>query len=509
MLRRLMLYSKSTSCDGKPLPSEEPSKLTTLYSHLLFVSLPRLVCKRRFLSTLVNLRHCQRSLPLPARTPLQKWWHESYQALIALLPIYLDRTAAFTKPLYGFDAGTTSLNGWEIQVTDFLRKQERAGGPATAVAVVLDALGAGNLHMERGYQVQRKKVEDKGDSKDLPERTLWPAVYMRSTLHLDAAAAPIARSTGRTSGSGILRRGVGSSSKYSMSDFPSDNSASRLFTSSARNVESDVHAAMPKSRVMEYGPDTGAATTWPHNEWSSLVSLLELSPDVDDGVGKDVPADQKESIRMAEEPVAVTYRQDAVADEKQEVEANKWMPRESLEKAVRLFGVYASSDINAVDRQTVREHTKRQSTYHIVSLGTYVSLVVMVKSEEESHFLRRRSPLTDEEIRAFLDRLALALRVSALFSPDRLPKPSNARIDLVHEEWDRDKLDELVHNIKSTFGLRPMNYPLGETHRRISFLGRNSPKKASRRRVPVQAADDTQSAATLFLGSELANLFEL
>jgi hypothetical protein len=419
----------------------------------------------------------------------------------------LDRTATFAKPLYGFDASTNSLSDWELHVTDFLRKQERAAGPATAVAVVLDALGAGNLHMERGYQVQREQVNDEIDPEDLPERTLWPAVYMRSTQHLDATA-PITRSTGRTSGSGMLRRGGGSSSKYSMSEFPSDNSASRLFTSSARNLERDVRATMPKSHVMEYGPDTGTATTWPHNEWGSLVSLLELSPVVEDGVGGDLPAEPKESIRMAEEPVAVTYRQDAVADEKEEVEANTWMPRESLEKAVRLFSVYASSDINVVDQQAVREHAKRQSTYHIVSLGKYLSLVVMVKSEEESHFLRRRSPLTDEEIRTFMDRLALEWRVSSLFSHDRLPKRSNTRIDLVHEEWDSDKLDDLVMNIKSTFGLRPMNYPLSE-NRGISFLGRNSPKKASRRRVPVQAADDTQSAATLFLGSKLANLFEL
>ena len=94
----------------------------------------------------MSLRRFQTNVQIPARTRLEKWFDESCRLLISLLPIYFDRVAAFAKPLYGFEpalpASSSSpfAKNWEAKVTEFLRKQDKGGGPPTAVAVVLDAL---------------------------------------------------------------------------------------------------------------------------------------------------------------------------------------------------------------------------------------------------------------------------------------------------------------------------------------------------------------------------------
>lgn len=460
---------------------------------------------------MVSIRRCQNVLQIPCRTRLEKWFDETCRVLISLLPLYFDRVSVFTNPLYGFDpllVGASPFQDWEAKVTEFLRKQERAGGPPTAVAIVLDALGADNLHLERGFQVQREDVKEM-DAVDLPNSVLWPPVYIRSTLHL-SSASPHQRSSHGKSSNPALHRRSGSSTlflpEWTTANHTSDRSSSMLST---RTLDLDPHL-VTKKRVLEYGPEVGTtATSWPHNDWSALVSLLEISPvqdDLDEPLRLSESGITADSIRMAEEPVAVTYREDDEVHQK--VGDSTWKP--SLEKAVRMFGVYASSDMNAVDAHTVREHEKRRSAYHIVSLSKYLSLVVMVKEDEESHFLRRRTPLTDGEIRDFMNRMATHWKVSRRFSHESLPKPlSSTRLELVHDEWDDQKLEDFIHKIKSTLGLRPPSFPLTEGHRGISFLGvRNSPKKTLRRREspPVSAA---QSAAVFFLGAELANLFDL
>lgn len=413
----------------------------------------------------------------------------------------------------------SAFQDWEAKVIDFLRRQEKAGGPPTVVAVVLDALGADNLHVERGLEMDRVDVKEM-ETVDLPERVLWPAVYMRSTLHLDAAAPPHRSHHGKTSmaNTDVVRKRASSSKKslseWASSQSSSEQSSSRLFGStSTRNLEVDIHRAKPQNHILEYGPEGAATTTWPHNEWTALVSLLEISPVPEDGILNDpihIRAGSNdsflvESFRMAEEPVAVTYRHDTVEPKEGQ---QQWGP--SLERAVRIFGVYANSDMNAVDAHAVREHDKQRSTFHIVSLSKYLSMVVMVKDEEESHFLRRRNPLTDEEIRDFMNGMAAHWNVSRLFSHDRLPAPlSTTRIELLHDEWDNTKIEDLIRRVKTAFGLRPTSYPLTEGHRGISFLGRSSPKRPLRRSRQRSTVEDSHSAAAFFLGPELANLFDI
>jgi len=428
--------------------------------------------------------------------------------------------SAFAKPLYGFDPAPTTRStsqDWESKVIEFLRKQEKSGGPPTIVAVVLDAVGADNLHLERGFEVDREDAKDE-DMADLPDRVLWPAVFMRSTMHLDAGSPSQRTYHGKSfTGSTDANKKRGSSSKKLLtseggsSQTSSEQSSSRLFgSSSTRNLDLEIYAAKPKNHILEYGPE-GTATTWPHNEWSALVSLLEINPVPDDGTLNTTTLTRTgskdpfpvESFRMEEEPVAVTYRHSS-ADPKEVESETKWG---SLERAVRMFGVSANSDMNAMDPHAVHEHGKQRSAFHIVSLSKYLSMVVMVKDEEESHFLRRRSPLTDEEIRGFMDGMTEHWNVSRLFSQDRLPAPlSKSRIELSHDEWNNTNILDLIRRLKTAFGLRPTSYPLTEGHRGISFLGINSPKKTYRRPPDV---DESQSAATLFLGADLAKLLDI
>ena len=452
---------------------------------------------------MISLRRLQISVQVPVRTRLEKWFDESCRVLVSLLPTYFDRVSAFAKPLYGFDpvpAPSSPFQDWEAKVNEFLRKQDKAGGPPTAVAVVLDALGATNLHLERGFQMEREEVKDV-ETAELPERTLWPAVYMRSTLHMDRSVQQHRSHHGR-----------GSSSKgYLDSQSGSEQSTSRMFmTPSVRSLDVESHSTIPKNRVLEYGPDTGTATSWPHSEWTALVSLLELSPvsdDLDSSERIQISEGLKDSFRMAEELVAVTYRDGPETAQKEFEPATTWKP--SLEKAVRMFGVYANSEMNAVDPHAVREHAKQSSTFHVVSLSKYLSMIVMVKDEEESHFLRRRNPFTDEEIREFMNGMAAYWNVTRRFSQECLPQAlSTTRIELAHEEWDSAKIEELIQKIKSAFGLRPTSYPLTEGHRGISFLGMNSPKKATRRAREMPVVQNSQSAAIFFLGPQLANMLD-
>lgn len=434
---------------------------------------------------------------------MEKWFDESCRILISLLPIYFDRVAAFCKPLYGFDPTPNRppppFFNWEDKVTEFLKKQEKAGGPPTAVAVILDALGADNLHVERGFQLGRKD----SDCGELPERVLWPAVYLRSTTYLD-----------RVSPQQVPHHGSRGSSAKFLGDWTasqtsgSEQSSSRIFGSSstARNLDIDSKILKPRDHILEYGPSEGQATSWPHNDWTALASLLELTPVSAVTSSNDLvlAEETEESFRMAEELVAVTHRH--CSENTTEVVESKWKP--SLERAVRMFGVYANSETNApVDSHAIRDHGKQRSTFHIISLSKYLSMVVLVKEDEDSHFLRRRNPLTDEEIREFMNNMATHWNVTRRFSPESLPKAlSTTRIELLHDEWDEAKIDDLIYKIKSSFGLRPANKPMVEGHRGISFLGMNSPKKASRH-APV--VEESESAATFFLGPELANLFDV
>ena len=122
----------------------------------------------RFLESIVSLRQWQSQLVLVEeqeeslgggkdRTRMSMWLRESYQRMVSALPLYFDRADTMAGSMYGFDnsEGRSSRLKCELNavVMDFLKRQERLGGPPTAVAIVLDAIGTSNLSPDRGFRL--------------------------------------------------------------------------------------------------------------------------------------------------------------------------------------------------------------------------------------------------------------------------------------------------------------------------------------------------------------------
>jgi hypothetical protein len=471
---------------------------------------------------MIGLRKWQRFLPKTKDTRLSTWFQTSFQEIISLLPLYMDRVRAFSGPLHGFDTTPMFQDAklrydWDGAVAAFLKRQEKAGGPPTAVAIVLDAQSTSNLHVERGFWLAANTSEEKSPE-EYGARVLWPAVYLRSTIHLAAAAA----SSGF--GNGLLRSPV-ATSKTSL--LPSWSSA-EMTKSGSRNSESG-QAALTTNHwnIMEYGPDQGRAIhSWPHSEWDALMALLDNKSSVQAGSDSSdlatsrLDAHDVSFSRLAEEPVAVTYTDNMDEDEDAKISSDSILNLE--EHAASLF----STSFDTPSPQTPpqgsnreKQHLSQQSTFHVVSLSAFLSMVVIVKGEEASRWHRRRYRLGDEEIRSFLDDMASKLRVAKQFAPSRLPTVKSGdtrtpRLKPLTEDmigWTDENVKSFLKQLKGTFGLRPAN-PLRESLRVSSILSRcaispGSTPGGRRHHWRSKPSELPESAAALFLGSDLATLF--
>lgn len=511
-----------------------------------------------FAETILRLRQWKQVLPKqPPETRLARWFHEIYERTLSLLPIYFDRIQAFAGPLYGFDIGRlmqgkTIVYDYDQDVLEFLRRQEKGGGPPMAIAIVLDAVRTANQHVERGFQLSSDdKKQPEGDDEEYNARVAWPAVYLRSTVAMVASAA-------RTSSSS-----VSSSQGNLLQGWPSGSSVN-----SFAKLPPGVRKMMPvpaKFTVMEYGPDSGMATSWPHSEWEHLVSLLDpealarardLPPPRIDGA-----ADDAEDVDMANLS-AVTYRPEA-ADEA----ASQTLPK--LRDSVSSSSTARSSISGAsLARSLTGSHIKPlSSTFHIVALSDWISIVAIVKGEEQ-RWNRRRSPLTDEEIRSFLNYMASKLRVSQPFTSQSIPSHLEDQVKLTFDQlggeavpdnnteeastvapfaWTDAATRTFLEHVKASFDLRPST-PLRDgrikvrsprlasatkAHRRSSSesdgglsnsrMGGSRPyqqlrhkrnrsrdsRSSSRRNVTSASVriPDSESAAIFFMGKDLAFSF--
>jgi hypothetical protein len=460
----------------------------------------------RFLETIMSLREWQ-DLNMDQdeclevqETRMDRYMSATFDHWLSTLPILFDRISAMAGPLYGFDVdqmwANKSLNtvDWNVCVDDFLRKQDRLGGPPTAVAIVLDAQSTHNIHMEQGFQLEPCSSEDITDL-----RVLWPAVYIRSTLHLTATS--FRPGITKQTGSGILRMNSGGVNTSG---------------SSLRPIRS-VEKLTPRQRIMqphklralEYGPESGTTTTFPHNEWNTLVSLLPHHMPGNNAVHTiPSPPENMEAVASvlgetnsdvsSEETLAVTYR---------DTEAKEM--RESLGTVEEVVSLFHGTLDAGPDKTTSGNLTK--SVFHVVPLSDYLSMVVIVKGEEESRWHRRRSRLPDEEIRSFLNDLSSKLRVSSVFSPHALPDMKDRPRSPIQlpdtSAWEEKDVQEFLKHLKEAFGLRPVSL-LQDSF--LSLGGRNSPNfrrslsRSGHRRPVSRTMQD--SAAVLFLGRELASL---
>ena len=407
------------------------------------------------------------------------------------MPIYFDRINAFASPLYGFDTmhlwadSRAQSEHYDSLVLDFLRKQESKGGPPMAVCIVIDAVSTCNLNFGRGF-VAKWSREHSIAAKDLTpaelERKEWQAVYMRSTVHYSTSSSSMARSPSHGGGSisTIMRRSRGSS--FRKKTLPSsEDDFSRSLASIVRTVSQDsvtsLQARQSQINVMEYAPETGPVS-WPYTEWKMLVELVkdEFSSSSKNGGFSSVQA--------------VTYRQP------EPKEKNKQCTSVELEQ----------SSLVLLPPPPPPPKPTTDSSFHLVRLSDYITMVVIVKCEDDGKWhLRRTRGHSDEEIRVFLNEMALKLKVSILFdSVETVKKTALASQqppghDLVNvwQHWDKANTHGFLRELKRSFQLRPQS-PYMES---LSRHGLNTPTRLTSKKK--RDVSYSESAAAFFLGPEL------
>jgi len=227
----------------------------------------------------------------------------------------------------------------------------------------------------------------------------------------------------------------------------------------------------------------------------------------------------------------VTYRYDQeeveIPELKESTSISSVVP-DPVEEVASFFSIRSPETTAA----KVPVKDKRQSTFHVVSIGECLNLVVMVK-EEESRWHLRRNRLEEEEIRDFLQDLAEKLCISNVLSAhsvrerardkgkdqQRTPKLHLPRDDNL--TWaDEKRIQDFLGELKEVFGLRPISPYMHDSSHSFNFYnGRQSPRTpvnpralaaARRRRQRQNVSLMTalpESAEALFLGPELAPLF--
>ena len=440
-----------------------------------------------------------------------------------MLPFYFDRIQAFAGTLYGFDVKQLAQGSdtkapskdWNTDVLDFLRRQEKGGGPSTAVAVVLDAARTNNLHFERGMQFTTPVVNEEDQKRELQDlRLCWPAVYVRSTLYLGSMTARGHLRSERDSG-------AASNASSSTNLLPTWRKSEHHSPSTAALTNRKTPTESLQSQtLMEYDG------SWPHSEWEKLIALI--SPDTVAAIMANLNRINLEA--MPESGNAGTDQ--GVVSFRVEMEESRLarLEHSMAEGAARLF------DVGNAPKSTFRRmsdaepaSTSAASTFHITPLSEFVHLVVIVKGEEENRWPRRRNPLTDQEIRAFLDSMASKLRVSGQFSPRSMPRNSKVKVRLaafqsisygtangLSEMWSDASLEALLKAVKNEFGLRP-------TQEGGTILSRNSPSRRGLRFSPGRLSLSSthergstsqlsmsveKSAAVFFMGTELASVVD-
>jgi hypothetical protein len=245
--------------------------------------------------------------------------------------------------------------------------------------------------------------------------------------------------------------------------------------------------------VLEYAPDTGSVASWPHNEWEALVAVLHDTK-TDEIRKNDAPNSLEHNFTFKTSQDTKTSTTDDVAS---------------------FFGIRQTDPI----KLPLLSHVKQDghhSTFHAVSLGQWLSLVVIVKDKEESRWVRRRNRLEDDEIKSFMNNLANNIRISSLFFSKNLTplsKDDNQKMFCmppdVASTWEsQNQVNELLSRIKHGFGLRPVNPLVHDISTHSHSFSPRTPKHVHWRRTrPSLSTSLSDSAIAFFLGPDLSALF--
>jgi hypothetical protein len=545
--------------------SNEPSCVLTVF--LFLSSLYPTTTYDRFAETILSAQKLKGLIDRNSKTCLQQWLNQSLKHILSILPIVFDRIETFSKPLYGFnqslmessmrDTNSTNTNrvgpakDLECDVLEFLKRQEKAGGPAMAVSVVLDARGTNNIRIERGVVLSETTTTNNNnlDAVEAAAHIEWPAVYMRTRGVWPPPGGATAAGHGLLGGirrsSTKRQNAVGrEQSRSTEEDAGSPVQQSKLMKSWSTDASSQTRRTPKDSpmNVLEYAADSGTLS-WPHSEWNSLVGRLT-------GTG-DVEPSSPESSHHEEMFISLRWPGTFIGSPQQQ----QHQPEPESSESPPL----TPSSSPPTARPTFTR-SNLQTIFHISALSDYMWLVVMVKGEEESRWHRRRSrTVLDSEIREFLDGMATFLRVGDWFRASQVQKarlsikqstlaglvaPSKDQhhqyacehkwmLELKQDRrWDDDDdMQDLLHSLKVELGLslsvssprrrrttlfepltkRGSPYGIGSGFRSsISAIYSYNTPRSSRRgtgvlRAPRSAPSHQTSAAALFLGAELVH----
>jgi hypothetical protein len=484
------------------------------------INLP-LLCMCRFAETILSAQKAKGRLRLSSKTCIQVWMRQTLQRLIAMLPIIFDRIQAFSKPLYGFQALTPdclprgenylgSSEDLESQVLDFLRRQDKAGGPSMAVSVVLDASALKLKKVERGLALNETTVNSTKQTDSDVVVSQWPAVYMRTTVHPSGSTHGsildnMRRNTSRTDRSSML----GSRSHMDKSSCSNDGSSSTLRPWSNDATKHPAGDGKTELNVLEYAPESGGpSTAWPHTSWKSLVAVLT-------GTGEDPDSPVEEASRPS---ILESFDHTSLRNLELEL---KSLTLPAWAGARNDDILNEGADRSSLSSRKILRNNDPTSL-HISALSDYMWLVVMIKSGEESRWHRRRSSkVVEEEVGDFLADFAGRIRMAEWFKTVHAQELRETSIkinclgsnlvDEIKEEriWNDEDIQIFLQSLKDAFRLRaPRNaltVPFKSSYR-LGFrsTGTKSPKFGrSFSRAPPPFPNLQISAAAFFLGPDL------
>jgi hypothetical protein len=278
-----------------------------------------------------------------------------------------------------------------------------------------------------------------------------------------------------------MRRSKGSSfRKGSRTTSSGEDDFSRSLANIIRPAPQDTTATSSQSQmsVLEYPSETGPVS-WPYTEWTLLVDLVkeDLSPK-DDGTG---------SVQ------AVSYRQP---------EQPKEAPKNPTSVA---FGLPPPVP-------TPPPPPASESSFHLVRLSKFTTMVAIVNCEDDGKWhLRRTRGHTDEEIRVFLNKIGLNLKVAVPFDKGsveiakkkfRSKESQQMPHDLVSmwQQWDESNTQHFLRELKKSFQLRPQSPYMDNLRNRF---GKRVGANASGHKKQRATVNYSESAMAFFMGPDL------
>lgn len=561
----------------------------------------------RFLESIVLMRqwqHAMSKFDKSTKTRQTIWLESCFKKVLATLPVFLDCARVYAFPMYGLvNTKFPVSNGHEdleSDILDFLRRQERLFATPMAIAVVLDAEATANFHPERGFCLCSNGF--RGDQLDVQRRL--PPVFIRSTLHSASTNSSSTQSLLPVPHSG----GTPVPSPHTLLTGRKTYEGQKIATVAMEYIYDDVESTLPwphsewetltellDQAFHEDDDDANlhrthhgtSARSWreSHNESVSKEGFdkrslrsVEAQPVATEEEGRGQTICRERSTSLAKNalaelayPIPVTYKDTTVYDTRA-FEETDFMTHDQhssffhVRQNTSFNGVGTNDPASESDYPPVNvlpledfvstDKASSRTSFHLVSLSKWTSLVLMVKKDKEEDDSTRtyikRQQLSDGEVHQFLTDMAERLKVCSLWKNyipesllpiDKQTKepilslqrwarsiPTMSQLDFnsadnpkqqLYDPWMSDgRVSLFLDQVKVALGLRSTTLPHFQAMTRTSSwwwgasssVKSKSPKISQRRKKKYRKnslGTDilAEGAAAFFLGPSLSRAF--